>query len=266
MAGFLDTLFGGGAEKEAADKNRAALGQYSTDAMGYLKSGYDTGTTDLNKAVDAYSPLAALGTKYGKAGDTYLDALGVNGPEGAARAQSQFTEAPGYQYQVGQATDAIDRRRAIGGMYSSGNADIDTNNAVQGLANQGYSSWLQNLAGAGQTGVAATGTAAAGQAGGYGSLANLASQYSQNQTGVAGNVTSGNISANNLQAAGEAAGAKNLLGAGLGLLSLGAGGGLGSLGSSLMGGIGSSLGSLGVTYGMPGTAGSNLFGPKAPGT
>src|SRR3954464_15613016 len=138
MAGFFDTLFGGGAEKEAAEKNRAQLGTYNTDAMGYLKEGYDTGTGYLNKAVGAYSPLADIGAKYGRAGDTYLDALGVNGPEGTTRAQSQFQAAPGYQYQVGQATDAIDRRRAIAGMYSSGNADLDTNNAVQGLANQGY--------------------------------------------------------------------------------------------------------------------------------
>lgn len=29
MAGFFDTLFGGGAEREAADKNRQALSGYS---------------------------------------------------------------------------------------------------------------------------------------------------------------------------------------------------------------------------------------------
>jgi hypothetical protein len=243
MAGFFDTLFGGGAEKEAAEKNRAQLGTYNTDAMGYLKEGYDTGTGYLNKAVGAYSPLADIGAKYGRAGDTYLDALGVNGPEGTARARSQFTEAPGYQYQVGQATDAIDRRRAIGGMYSSGNADLDTNNAVQGLANQGYNSWLTNLASAGQTGVNATGTAAGGQASGYGALSDLASGYASGRTGVAGNVLSGNMDANKLQAAGEAAGAKNLLGAGLGLASLALPGG-GSIGGSLFKGASGGLGSL----------------------
>jgi hypothetical protein len=30
MASFLDTLFGGGAEKEAADKNKALYSQYGT--------------------------------------------------------------------------------------------------------------------------------------------------------------------------------------------------------------------------------------------
>jgi len=261
MAGFFDTLFGGGAEKEAADKDRAALGQYNTDAQGYLKTGYDTGTTNINQAIGAYSPLSALGDKYNKAGDLYLNALGVNGPQGTQAAQGAFQAAPGYQYQVNQATDAIDRRRAIGGMYSSGNADLDTNTAVQGLANQGYQNWLQGLQGAGQTGINTTAAAAGGIAGGYTNLANLAQQYAQNQTGVAGNVTSGNISANNLQAAG----AKNLLGAGLGLLSLGAGGagGLGSMLGSVTSGIGSTLGSLGVTYGSPGSFGSNLFGPRA---
>ena len=182
-----------------------------------------------------------------------------------SKRRARFRQRPAINIKSIKQPKRLIDRRAIGGMYSSGNADLDTNTAVQGLANQNYSSWLTNLAGAGQTGVNATATAAGGQAAGYGSLANLAQQYAQNQTGVAGNVTSGDVAANNLQAAGEAAGAKNLLGAGLGLLSIGAGG-MGGLGSSLMGGLGSSLGSMGVTYGMPGTAGSNLFGPRAPGT
>ena len=37
MAGFFDTLFGGGAEKEAADKNKAALAAYKPEALSYLQ-------------------------------------------------------------------------------------------------------------------------------------------------------------------------------------------------------------------------------------
>lgn len=235
MASWWDTAFGGGAEKEAAEKNRALLGQYNTDAMGYLKTGYDTGTGYLNKAIGAYSPLSEIATKYGKAGDLYLDAMGVNGPEGTSRAQASFTAAPGYQYTLNQTLDALDRRRAIGGMFSSGNADLDTMNATSNLANQGWQSWLAGLQGAGQTGINAAATAAGGVAGGYGALSNLASQYAQNQTGVASNVVSGNMDANKLQAAGEAAGAKNLLGAGLSLASLAATGGASGLGGALNG-------------------------------
>lgn len=239
MAGFFDTLFGGGAEREAADKNRALTNQYGVDAQGYLKTGYDTGVTNLNKAVGAYDPLSSLATKYNAGGDLYLDALGVNGSAGNARATGAFQNAPGYTGAVDAGLDILNRRRAGQGMGASGNADIDALTFGQNLQNQQYNTWLQNLQGAGQTGVGLAGAVAGGQASGYGALSNLAQQYAGNQVGVAGNVLSGNTSANNLQAQGEASGAKNLLGAGLSLgslaLSAGTGGGFG-LGSLLMGG------------------------------
>jgi hypothetical protein len=97
-------------------------------------------------------------------------------------------------------------------------------------------------------------------------LANLYQTDATNRVGLQGNVTSGDASANVLQAQGEAAGAKNLLGAGLSLASLAAGGVGGGLGGMLggSGGMGSALGSLGIKYGTPGAKGSNLFGPLAP--
>lgn len=269
MAGFFETLFGGGAEKEAAEKNRALAAQYGQQAQGYLTSGYDTGVTNLNKAIGAYDPLSALAAQYNKAGTLNLDVLGVNGPEAQARARSAFTTTPGYDLTQKAALEAIDRRRAIGGMYASGNADQDTIDWVtKNLYEQQYAPWLAGLQQAGNTGVATTGAVAAGQAGGYGSLANLAQTYAGNQAGVAGNQTNLGVQANNLQAQGEAAGAKNLLGAGLSLASLafggGAGGGLGSLLGGLGGGsngIGSMLGGMGITYGNAGMPGSNLYGP-----
>lgn len=244
MAGFFDTLFGGGAEREAAEKNRALTAGYGSEAQGYLTKGYDTGVTNYGKAIGAYDPLAALATKYNKAGDLNLDALGVNGPEGNARAQAAFQTTPGYEITKRADLEALDRRRAIGGMYASGNADQDTSDYItKSLYGTQYAPWLAGLQQAGNTGVATTGAVSAGQAGGYGSLAELAKTYSTNQSGVAGNVLSGNVNANNLQAAGEAAGAKNLLGAGLSLGSLalggfGGGGGLGGLLSGLGGGGG----------------------------
>ena len=39
MAGFFDTLFGGGAEKEAADANRALIAGYQPQALGALQHG-----------------------------------------------------------------------------------------------------------------------------------------------------------------------------------------------------------------------------------
>jgi hypothetical protein len=274
MADFFSTLFGGGAEAEAADKNRALTTQYGTQAQDYLTGGYNTGTGAINSAIGAYNPLSTLASNYNKGGSMYLDALGVNGPQGNANATAAFQNAPGYTGAVNAGLDVLNRRRAGQGMAASGNADIDALTFGQNLQNQQYNSWLSNLQNAGQTGVQATGAAAQGQAGQYDALANLAQTYAGNQTGVAGNVLSGNVNANNLQAAGEAAGAKNLLGAGLSLATLGMGGvgggalgglmGSSGLGSALSGAASSSLGgALGQNWQMsnPGVFGSSYYGP-----
>jgi hypothetical protein len=238
MAGFFSTLFGGGAEAEAADKNRQLIAQYGPEAQGYLTQAYQTGRTDLGKGIEAYTPLQQLGEKYGKASDLYLGALGANGAAGTEAARAAFTNAPGYTGAVDAGLDAINRRRGGAYMSNSGNADIDALQFGQNLQNQQYNTWMQNLAGAGQLGAATLGTAAQGQGAGYTGLASLGQTYAGNQAGVAGNVLSGGVNANNLQAAGEAAGAKNLLGAGLSLATLAMGGaGGGGFGGSLIGSL-----------------------------
>ena len=244
MASFLDTLFGGGAEAEAADKDRAALAQYQGQALPALSSAYSTGTDALNKGVGAWSPLANLGQVYSGGAPTYMAALGIGSPDQVAQAQQTFQNMPGFAAMKSAAADAVARQRAVGGMGASGNADIDAMMAAAGITSQQYQNWVNNLQTAGGMGLNATGTAAGGQASGYGALANLAQNYGQSQANVYGNVASGDVAANNLQAAGEAAGAKNLFGAGmsiagaaLGMPSLGGmggggGGGGGSGGSS----------------------------------
>jgi len=168
-----------------------------------------------------------------------MSALGVTDPSVAA---GKFQTTPGYQLTQNAALDAIDRRRAIGGMYASGNADQDTANWItKNLYETQYQPWMQGLQTAAGMGGQYTGAAAAGQAGGYTNLANLAQQYGQSQTGVYGNELSGQMDANKLEAAGAAAGAKNLLGAGLSLLSLPMGGGM-SLGGGLISGAGGLIG------------------------
>lgn len=235
MAGFFDILFGGGAEREAAEKNRVLAQQYQDQSLKALQDTYNQGRGDLKAGISAFDPLAAMGQKYGQAGDLWMNALGVNGPAGNAVANAAFSTTPGYTLTQKAALDAVDRRRAIGGMYSSGNADIDTADWVtKNLYEQQYAPWMAGLSQAAQMGGQYTGAAAQGQAAGYGSLANLGAQFGQNQTGVYGNYMNTNVAANNQQAAGEAAGAKNLLGAGLSLAGMafgapGFGSGLGSM-------------------------------------
>lgn len=257
MASFLSTLFGGGAEREAAERNRALLSQYQTQGTGFLDNGLSQSTGALSDARTAanaaYDPLSSLGNKYGAASSLYLDALGANGADAARAAQSSFTTSPGYQQGIDAGLDAINRRRAAAGMLGSGNADLDALTFAQNNQNQQYNGWLDRLGGFVSPELSATSGAASGRAGietGIGgSLAGLYSQDAQNRVNLAGSTTSGGISANNQQAQGEAAGARNLLNAGMSLASLAAGGGFGfggGGGALSAGGYGGGLG--GSTY------------------
>lgn len=225
--GFFDTLFGGGAEKEAAEKNRQLYSNYLNQGLGYLDTGYDRSKSALDTA---YGSLSDLAGKYGAGTSLYLDALGVNGSDAAKTAQSSFTNNPGYDAAVTAGLDAINRRRAAGGMLNSGNADVDALTFGQNLQNQQYGSWLDRLGGLVSPELSAT----TGAAGVQQSLADLSQNDAQNRIGLYGNYTSGNVGANNMQAAGESQGARNALGGALSLANLG-------LKASGIGGFGSAL-------------------------
>jgi len=251
MADFFSTLFGGGAQQDAANANAGALSQYGGTANAALGTGYQTGVTNFNNAIGAYTPLAGLGTKYNQAGDLLLGAEGAGGASGTAAAKAAFTNAPGYTGAVSAGTDAILRQLGASGMSQSGNAAEDVGTFTQNLQNQQYNTWLQNLQQTAGMGLSATGQAAQGQAAGYGSLGNLGYQYGSDQAGVAGNIASGTMSDNDMVAAGQSAGAKNLLGAGLSLATLGLSGGSGGVANSLVGKIGSNAGKLFMGGGSP---------------
>jgi hypothetical protein len=222
MASFLDTLFGGGAEADAANKNRALYDQYGKLGTDFLNSGM-TGSKDaLATAKGEFLPLSQI---YSKGANLYGDALGINGPTGTANAETAFTSSPGYRWQVDQGMDAINRRRAAGGMLNSGNADIDALTFGQGAAKQDYQAWLDRLNGVNHDAI----TTAGAMSGIDTRLSDLYGTDATNRISLEGNVTSGGANANVLQAQGEATGAKNLLGGVLGGASLLASGGLSSL-------------------------------------
>ena len=225
MSSFLSNLFGGGAETQAADANRALYQSYLTTGTKALDSGLTNSKDALGAAAGSYAPLSDLATKYGQGTSLYLDALGVNGQQGNTRAQGAFTNSPGYTSGLDAGLDAINRRRAAGGMLNSGNANIDAQTFGQNLQNQQYNTWLGNLGGLVTPELSATSGAATGLAGTNTNLANLYQNDATNRIGLQGNYTSGNANANNLQAAGEAQGSRNLLGLGLGVLGMGTGGG-----------------------------------------
>jgi hypothetical protein len=338
MASFFSTLFSGGAEREAAERNRAALGRYTNDSLGAFNRGLDrsddalrTGKNSANAyqqqnfglydnlrssgnaildrgradslatldpARGYYDPLAGLGTKYGSATSLYLDSVGARGAEGSARAQNAFQAGPGYQFTLDQGLNAINRRRAASGMLNSGNADVDALNYGTGLANQTYGDWQNRLAGFVNPELSATSGASSGRAGIASSIANaigadtaarlgleqgitqgqagvntaraandvalgntLAGLYTgdaTNRVGVFGNNLSGQTAANNLQAQGQAQGARNLMNAGMSLATLATGAMGGPMGIGMLG-AGGAFGSGGAFNGLFAGGAPNLM-------
>src|SRR6516164_11528145 len=126
MAGFFDTLFSGGAEKEAAQKDIAA------------EQGYQTGTGALNQAIGAYNPLVNLGAQYSSVAPTLTGALGVGTPAQVAAAQSAFQADPGYQFALNQAQQGAMRGAGAGGTTASGNLVDALQKSAVGYANQDY--------------------------------------------------------------------------------------------------------------------------------
>ena len=132
-------------------------------------------------AMGAYAPVNNLAGQYagytGQASNASADALGLNGPEGVARAQQSFQTSPGFQFQLGTGLDAITRAQNAAGMGASGNTLRESQVYGQGLAEQEWQKYLDNLrqreglyaplalSGAG---TAAGGTANAALAGGTG--------------------------------------------------------------------------------------------------
>ena len=195
--GLFDGL-SGNALSGAADKNRATYQQYQTDATNVLDQARKDASGAIMSGVDAYTPLAALGQRYNAAGGLALDALGVNGADGNARAVAAYRSSPGYQFATSQALDAA--TRAGNAMGATGNTLDEVTRRAAGYADQGYGNWLNNLGGYSQQGLSATSGAAQGQAGGYYNLANMYGQNADARAGVLG-TAAGGIANSNMTAA-----------------------------------------------------------------
>jgi len=228
--GWLD-VFTGDPAKKAAEENKKLLQENLATGTKELKEGRAGALDSLSTASNYYNPLVA---KYGAASDLALDALGVNGADGNARATQAFQAGPGYQWQVDQATDAAARKAAALGIAGSGNTLAEIGTRAQNLANTEYGSWLDRLQGYVSPELAATGAQAGYTAAKAPIYTGTASNLANLGTNTTNNVTSQNTQAANA----EMQGSGNLWGLGLNLAKLGvsaATGGLGG-GTSLLGG------------------------------
>jgi hypothetical protein len=103
-----------------------------------------------------------------------LAALGLPGGVGREEFDRAFQESPGYQFQMDQGVQALDRSAAARGMLNSGAQMKSLNRFGQGVANQEFGNYYSRLAQIGGQGVNAAGGLANVATGTAGNLANLA--------------------------------------------------------------------------------------------
>jgi hypothetical protein len=207
--GIFDIFSTGPAQQAAADQT-AAIQQ----GMAALNKQYGAGRNALE--TDYAKGLAPWTQQFAYAGqgqNTLADALGMNGPEGNARAQAAFQNNPGYQFQLQQGDNSVLANAARTGQLASGNTDIDLEKFAQGLAGTSWNNYvnsLQPFLGAGQS-------AAGGIAGVNTGLGNA---INQNYTGLGQGLAQGYGAIGNAQANAALAPyqiGSNILGAGTGL-------------------------------------------------
>lgn len=143
--GLFD-IFSSDPAEDAARARRDASWQGYGKAKDFLRQGTKQAAGAIQDsygdAIGNYEQLYDLAMPGYQA---YGDAAGVYGQEGYDRATENFRANPGYQFQVGQATQAVNRNQAAKGALNSGNTDIDLATYVGGLADQQYDDYVSRL-------------------------------------------------------------------------------------------------------------------------
>jgi hypothetical protein len=278
MAGIFD-IFTGQSGVDAANAQIAGINSGQTAATTALNQGVGALNTNYSAALQPFTQnyqtaqggVNALG-----------NALGLNGAAGNASATAAFQNNPGYQFQLQQGDQNVLRNQAQTGQLNSGATNLDLQAQGQGLANQTYQQYVQNLQPyLGQSNAAASGIANVDTGLGNALNSNYGSQANLGYTAATG---IGNANANADLAQGK--GIANLWGAGLSLASAAAGMPSGSFssppGGVTNGGPLSAIGNANVTPGfnayaeggkppvgqpsVVGEKGPELFVPDQPGT
>lgn len=227
MAGLFDIFTNTNAQNAANDQQLGLqrglqnLTQSFGQGQGALTSNYTAG---LQPALQNFQNFGAGVGQYG-------NALGLGGAEGNAAALQGFQNNPGYQFQLEQGNENILRNQAQTGQLASGKTNLDLQKFGQGLANQSWQQYLQNL----QPYLGAAGNAA-GQIGSmYGSLGNQlnANMMGQGNAQYGAYTGMGNAQANAELANNQAS--ANMWGLGMNAAKLATGGLGGGFGGNLFG-------------------------------
>lgn len=132
------------AYNEQANKAQEAINQHEaqgrTDITGYL--------ANAQKYTQPYTQAGQ------SALSSYMGALGLGGSQANLNAINSFQTSPGYQFAVNEALKGTQAKGAATGTTGSGAEQKALMKQAQGMANQEYSNWenqLRSLAGMGQT-------------------------------------------------------------------------------------------------------------------
>lgn len=139
--GIFD-IFGTGDQRNAANSQIAGINAGIGDinktfgqGRGALQQNYTAG---LQPFMQNFGQAQQGGTALG-------NALGLNGATGNAAATAAFQNNPGYQFQLQQGENSILANQAKTGQLASGATNLDLDQYSQGLANQGWNQYVQNL-------------------------------------------------------------------------------------------------------------------------
>jgi len=201
MASLTDILSGNA--REASEQQINAIMTGTKYANKRLKEGLSQYQGYADKALGEFAPYEGQAQN---AYTTYGNALGLNGAERTAAAQSAYSTSPGYQFQMDQGLQALERSASARGMLASGNTSAYILGYSQGLASQDYSSWLDRLNGLGQQGVGIAGAKAGIQTG-------TGSKAYETADSRADLIYNAATSAGNAQASATAAEGQGILGA-----------------------------------------------------
>lgn len=155
--GLFDIFSSSDGKRAAASADAArvsGLRKGEKRALGYMDEGLAGARTLYDRAIGLFDEYTQQG---GQAAGAYGDAIGLGGQEGYDRAVESFRAGPGYQFAVDQGTEAALRAASRTGNIASGNTAIAISDRAQGLADQEYQRYLDNLFRASGQGLQATG-------------------------------------------------------------------------------------------------------------
>jgi hypothetical protein len=193
LSSVLGGIFGNKAAKKAGKAQSAAAAQARADML-----------AGRQRAEDLLGPAA----NYRPAQTRLMDLLGLNGGQGQQDAYAAFRDTPGYQFQVQQGTEAINRGAAAHGGAMAGRTMADLARFGQGMADQNFGNYYGRVNDFYGTGVNAAGQLAGHHMNAGQGLAGIAMQAGNNKAGQ--KIAQGNAWTGALQ------GVANSLGNGLG--------------------------------------------------